>query len=114
MAAGIATTPSCVHTPSILRSTPVSRFVALIFIPPSPTIIKIEESAGNVVFFRSAKRATVYTALINSFFSIEIFIQFLLGVLSMWIGQKMHIVIVYFYPYKSYNMLISIGKHSYK
>ena len=79
--AGIATTPSVIHFPFNFKSIPVSRFVARIFIPSFPAIIRMEESIGSVVVFRSAKRATLYTASENSFFSIEIFIQCLLGVL---------------------------------
>ena len=79
--AGIATTPLLLHSPSILRSIPVSRFVARIFIPSSAAIIRIVESIGSVVFLRSANRAAICTASENIFFSIEIFIYTLLVLL---------------------------------
>jgi hypothetical protein len=60
------------------------------------------------VFLRSANRATLYTTSENSFFSIEIFIRYLLGVLILGRPEKSYIDIVYFYIPHNENLLISV------
>lgn len=72
--AGSAMTPCLEIVPSTLRSMPVSRFVARNLIPSSPASMATPERTGSVAVLRSAKRATIATASVNTFLSIVIFI----------------------------------------
>src|SRR3989344_2728867 len=114
MVAGIATTPSLLHSPSIFRSIPVSRFVARIFIPSLPAIIRIEDNTCKEEFFFSANRAAVYTASENLFVSIEIFIHSLLGLLVVGIERKDYVCDTYSHYSQQYILLIRYVKWSYK
>ncbi len=76
--AGRATTPGSFIVPATFLSIPVSRLVALSFIPSSPATITIPANTGNVVDLLSANRETLATASENSFFSIVMIIRLIL------------------------------------
>jgi hypothetical protein len=71
----------------VLQSIPVSKFVALSFMPSSPATMTMPDRTGNVVERLSAKRDTLFTASANSFLSTDIIMEILI-LLGLWTSGK--------------------------